>query len=141
MSEFIDQLIKIIGGLISLAIPAGIGYWFIKPITRYHEIRRRILEDFVFYAQVINPQGLLERLTKLYERRVESNRRNAAELSACLLELPKWYLGWLHRRGHTPESVPSNLIGFSNTHDEDVARKRMNKIKKCFGLTIPDDDL
>lgn len=108
---------------------------WIQAIIRYGGIRNRIIEDCVLYAQVIDPAGLDDRLLTLYERRVESNRRNAAELSACLLELPEWYLRWLRRRGQTPAGVPSDLIGLSHITDEEIARKQMNRIKHCLGVT------
>lgn len=135
-----DKLITIMVGLVT----GFIGYWFttfwMKPILQYRELRSSILSDFIFYAQVIDPADLHERLLKLYERRIESNRKNSAELSACLLELPKWYLWWLHRRGYKPEGVPSDLIGYSNTTKDDDARKRINRIKKCLGLKTTEDD-
>ena len=134
MFKLLEPLLTIVAGLIIVASTAVIGYWVIKPIRRYHRIRSRIIEDGVIYALVIDPGRLDDRLLKLYERRVESNRRNAAALAACLLELPSWYLSLLQRRGHTPEGVPADLIGLSNTSDEDVARMRMNRIKHGLGL-------
>jgi hypothetical protein len=118
-------------------ITAPRGFWvtsWTQAILQYGRIRNRIMEDCVLYAQVIDPAGLDDRLLTLYERRVESNRRNAAELSACLLKLPEWYLRWLRRRGHTPAGVPSDLIGLSHTTDENVARKQMDRIKCCLGV-------
>ena len=139
MFKLLEPLLTIVAGLIIVASTAVIGYWVIKPIRRYHRIRSRIIEDGVIYALVIDPGRLDDRLLKLYERRVESNRRNAAALAACLLELPSWYLSLLQRRGHTPEGVPADLIGLSNTSDEDVARMRMNRIKHGLGLKTTKD--
>ena len=139
MSEIVELLFIMLAGLVTVASAAAVGYWVIKPISRYHGIRSRIIEDCIFYAQIIDPAGLDDRSLKLYERRVESNRRNAAALSACLLKLPGWYLSSLHRRGHTPEGVSSDLIGLSYTTDEEVARMRMNRIKHCLGLKTKDD--
>jgi hypothetical protein len=140
MSEILEQVLIILTGLGTVASAAAIGYWVIKPIRRYHGIRRRIIAEDVVYAQVIDPAKLDDKSLTLYERRVESNRRTAAALSACLLELPEWYLSSLRRRGHTPEGVPSDLIGLSNTTDEDVTRKKMDRIKQYLGLQTTQDD-
>jgi len=119
-------------------VAGAIGYWFttfwMKPIVRYREIRNHILSDLIFYAQVTNPDGLVDRLKKLYEDRVESNRRRSAELSACLLELPFWYKWWLKRKGQSPEDAARNLIGFSNATKYDQADKRIENIKNALGF-------
>ena len=134
MSEILAEFPEVFTWLIT--VPRG--FWvmsWIQAIIRYGGIRNRIIADCVLYAQVIDPAGLDDRLLTLYERRVEPNRRNAAELSACLLELPEWYLRWLPRRGQTPAGVPSDLIGLSHTTDEEIARKQMKRIKHCLGVT------
>ena len=137
--EALEKLVPILTGLVT----GVMGYWFttfwMKPILRYRELRSSIHSDFIFYAQVINPDRLVPKMVDLYERRVESNRKNSAELSACLLELPGWYLWWLHRRGCRPELVPPNLIGFSNNTDYDEAHARMDSIKKSLCLKTKDD--
>ena len=137
--DALEKLVPILTGLAT----GVIGYWFttfwMKPILRYRELRSSIHSDFIFYAQVIKPDGLVQRMVDLYERRVESNRKNSADLSACILELPGWYLWYLHTRGYTPEHAPPDLIGFSNNTDYDEARARRDRIKKSLGLKITDD--
>jgi hypothetical protein len=128
---------KLVATLVG-AVAGAIGYWFttfwMKPIVRYRELKSSILSDLIFYAQVTNPQNLGERLKELYERRVESNRRQSADLTACLLELPFWYKWWIRRKGHSPEIAATQLIGFSNTTDHEQADRRVEKIKKALGL-------
>jgi hypothetical protein len=122
-----------------IGIVAGaLGYWiatfWMRPILQYRGVRSRVLIDLVYYAQIIDPAGLSERMERLYHERVESNRRRSAELTACLLELPCWYIWWLRRRGHNPERAASDLIGFSNTREYGAADRRVERIKSALGL-------
>lgn len=70
----------------------GIGYWFstfvMQPILRFRNIRNRVLRDFIYYAQVINADGLNDDMKKLYRERVLSNRKTSADLTAAILDLP-----------------------------------------------------
>ncbi len=83
-----EKLLAVLIGVVT----GTMGYWFttfwMKPILQYREIRSKVLIDLIFYAQVINADGLNERMQKLYEERVVSNRRLSAELTACFLDLP-----------------------------------------------------
>jgi hypothetical protein len=130
-----DKLIATFIGLVSGAI----GYWFttfwMKPILQYRELRSKILIDLVYYAQVINAQGMNERLQILYEERIESNRRCSAALTALLIELPFWYKYWLQLCGCKLEAAATDLMGFSNTTDYDVAADRVRRIKAALCIT------
>lgn len=126
-----------------LAVPLGvisgaIGYWittfWMRPILQYRELRMKVFADFIFYAQVVNAEGLNDRMQALYEERITSNRRHSADLAACITELPSWYRWWLHRQGQAPEKAASHLIGYSNTTDYEVAAKVMRAIKKTLGF-------
>ncbi len=129
-----DKLIALLVG----AASGAAGYWittfWMKPILRYRELRTNVLSDLVYFAQVVNTDGLNERMQKLHEERIEANRRRSAELTACLLELPRWYNSLLRRRGCNPEAAAQDLIGLSNTTDYDAAAKRVERIKA--GLCI-----
>lgn len=118
-----------------------IGYWFttfwMHPILEYHQLRKRVLADMIFYGQVINPDDLNDRLQKMWEDRVVSNRKCSAELTACLMELPCWYICWLGYKGHRPELAAENLIGYSNTREYEAAAKREDRIKEYLGMTPP----
>lgn len=128
---------KLIAALVGV-VTGALGYWFttfwMKPILQYRELRSRIFADLIFYAQVVNAEGLNERMQKLYEDRVASNRRCSADLAACLLELPFWYRRWLHSRNHMPDRVVTELIGLSNTTEYDAADARVERIKVALGL-------
>lgn len=130
-------------GLIVGLVAGAIGYWFttfwMKPILQYRELRSKIIADLIYYAQVTTAEGMNESMQKLYEERVLANRRSAAEMAACLLELPFWYKWWLTRWGHTPYKVVSDLIGFSNTTDYDKADLRTRSIRRSLGLK-PEED-
>jgi hypothetical protein len=131
-----DKLLAVLIGVIT----GTMGYWFttfwMKPILQYRELRSKILIDLIFYAQVINADGLNDRMQKLYEDRVLANRRLSAELTACILELPPWYAWLLRKRGHVPERAATNLIGFSNTREYEAASKRVEQIKVALGIKV-----
>lgn len=116
----------------------AIGYWvstfWMKPILQYRDLRIKVFSDVIFYAQVVNADGLNEKMQKLYEDRTLANRRNSADLAACLNDLPGWYKWWLNRMDQSPESAVTNLIGYSNTTDYDAANKRIRVIKKALGF-------
>lgn len=134
-----DKLIAVFIGVATGAV----GYWFttfwMKPILQYRELRSKILADLIFYAQVVNATGLNERMQTLYEERVVANRRTAAELAVCLLELPAWYLWCLRRKGQSPQKAATNLIGFSNTSDYDDGAKRVRAIRASLGVKNEDE--
>lgn len=127
-----EKLFSVLIGVASGAV----GYWvttfWMKPILRFRELRTKTLSDLIYFAQVTNADGLNDRMQKLYEERIESNRRNSADLTACLLELPCWYKSWLKCRGCDLEAAASHLMGFSNTTDYDAATKRVEKIKEAL---------
>lgn len=129
-----EKLLAVLLGIIA----GGIGYWittfWMKPILQYRELRLKVFADFIFYAQVVNADGLNERMKALYEDRIASNRRNSADLAACLIELPSWYRWWLHRKGQAPERAASHLIGYSNTTEYEAAAKVMRAIKRSLGF-------
>jgi hypothetical protein len=131
-----DKLFAVLIGVVT----GTVGYWFttfwMKPILQYRELKSKVLIDLIFYAQVINADGLNERMKELYEERIVSNRRLSAELTACFLELPFWYKWWLQSKGHMPERAATDLIGFSNTTDYEAAAKRVERIKIALGIKV-----
>ena len=131
-----EKLLAVLIGVIT----GTVGYWFttfwMKPILQYRELRCKVLVDLIFFAQVINADGLNERMKMLYEDRIVANRRLSAELTACLLELPFWYEWWLRLRGHMPERAANDLIGFSNTTDYEAASKHVERIKNALGIEV-----
>ena len=128
---------KLLSVLIGVAAGA-VGYWFttfwMKPILQYRELRSKILVDLIFYAQVINAEGLNERMQKLHGERIESNRRSSAELVACVLELPVWYKYSLRLKGQSPEQAATHLLGFSNTTEYAAATECVERIKVALGF-------
>lgn len=129
-----DKLFAVLIGVMT----GTVGYWFttfwMKPLLQYRELKSKILIDLIFYAQVINADGLNERMQGLYEDRIVSNRKLSAELTACYLELPFWYKWWLRVRGRMPERAATDLIGLSNTRDYDAAANRVERIKTALGI-------
>lgn len=125
------------------SIAGAMGYWittfWMKPILQYRDLRMKVFADFIFYAQVVNADGLNDRMKVLYEERITSNRRHSADLAVCLIELPSWYRRWLHRRGQAPERAARHLIGYSNTTEYEAAAKAMKAIKKALGFKGDDE--
>jgi len=128
-----------------IGVTAGAaGYWIVtfwmQPIVRYRAIKHKILVDFVYFAQVINPDGMNEDIEKLYRERVLANRASSAELRAIIGELPWWYLKCVKLRGRNPKEAARCLMGYSNNRDYDEADKRDVLIRKLLGLPPKDDD-
>ena len=122
-----------------IGIVAGaIGYWattfFMQPILRFLEIRNNVLRDFIYYAQVINADGLNDEKKKLYYERILANRKTSAELSAAILDLPSWYRSYLKFKGQAPAEASKHLILYSNTTDYDQAYKVESLIRRQLGL-------
>ena len=129
-----DKLVAVLLGTVAGAAGYWISTFWMKPILQYREIRSKVFSDFIFYAQVINAERLNDRMKKLHEDRTLANRRHSADLAACLTELPGWYKWWLGRKGQSPESAVTNLIGYSNTTEYDAADKKIRAIKKALGF-------
>ena len=129
-----DKLVAVLLGTVAGAAGYWISTFWMKPILQYREIRSKVFSDFIFYAQVINAERLNDRMKKLHEDRTLANRRHSADLAACLTELPRWYKWWLGRKGQSPESAVTNLIGYSNTTEYDAADKKIRAIKKALGF-------
>lgn len=134
-----EKLLAVLIGIIAGAMGYWITTFWMKPILQYRDLRMKVFADFIFYAQVVNADGLNDRMTALYEERITSNRRHSADLAACLIELPSWYRWWLHRRGQSPERATSHLIGYSNTTEYEAAAKVMKAIKKALGFKGDDE--
>lgn len=126
-----------IGGLSGVAWYFFVSFWM-KPIHQYREVRSKVLTDLIYYHRVISPDNLNERLMEIYHKRREENLLRSAELSACLLEMPRWYLARLKMMGCNPQNAATNLRGLANTTDIDNAVKRITKIKKDLGINTDD---
>ena len=134
-----EKLLAVLFGIVAGAMGYWIATFWMKPILQYRELRMKVFADFIFYAQVVNADGLNDRMKTLYEERITSNRRHSADLAACLTELPSWYRWWLQRKGQAPERAASHLIGYSNTTEYETAAKVMIAIKKALGFRGDDE--
>jgi hypothetical protein len=116
----------------------ALGYWFatfcMQPILRYRDIRNNILMDFIYFAQVINAEGLNDEMKKLHRERVLSNRKTSAQLTAAIQDLPKWYLKFLKWKKYNPNEAANHLIGYSNTTEYEMSHKLEAAIRKRLGL-------
>lgn len=122
-----------------LGIIAGsFGYWFttfcMQPIIRYRDLRNQVLMNFIYYAQVVNAEGLNEEIKDMYRQRVHANRKLSAQLSASIMDLPWWYLAYQKIRKLNPKDGAKHLIGYSNTTEYDQAEKVENAIRRKLGL-------
>ncbi len=129
--------VGLLAALIGIAAGA-FGYWFttfgMQPILRYRDLRNQVLMDFIYYAQVINADDLNEEMKTLHRERRLANRRTSAELSAAILDLPRWYLWHLNCKGLAPSEAAKHLIGYSNTTDYEKAHKVEGAIRRKLGL-------
>lgn len=135
-----DKLLAVLVGIFGGAVGYLVTTFWMRPILQFRELRMKVFADFIFYAQVVNAEGLNDRMQKLYEDRILANRRHSAELAACITEFPCWYMRWLYLRGLAPELAASHLIGYSNTTDYDQAAKVMRAIKKSLGYKLGPND-
>ena len=112
--------------LIGIAAGAA-GYWFttfsMQPILRYRNLTNQNLMDFIYYAQVTNPEDLSEEMKALYRERCLANRRTSAQLSAAVIDLPWWYSYYPKKKKISPMEAASHLIGYSNTNNYGDAAK------------------
>lgn len=119
-------------------IAGAIGYWistfYVQPVLRFREVRNQILRDFIYYAQVVNAEGLSEDMQKLFNERILANRKASAQLSSAVLDLPRLYRCFFKRRCHNSKLAATSLIGFSNTYDYDQASKVEGEIRTLLGL-------
>ncbi|RUO29543.1 hypothetical protein [Aliidiomarina soli] len=129
--------VSLIVALIGIMAGAA-GYWiamfWMQPILRYRSIRNRVHSDFIYYAQVVNADGLNEDMQKMYRERILANRKASTELSAAYLELPSWYTWWLEHHKFDPAKAAQHLIGYSNTREYDQAHKVQAAIRRLLGL-------
>lgn len=130
----VASLSPVFVGIISGAVGYLIATFWVQPILKYRDVRKRVLSDFIYYAQVINADGMNVDMEKLHKERTLSNRETAAELSAAILYLPTWYLLSLEFNGRNPKEAARHLVEFSNTFEYDEAAKIQHKIRKQLGL-------
>jgi len=129
--------IGLLSAIIGL-VAGAFGYWFttfnMQPILRFRDLRNQVLMDFIYYAQVINAEGLNEEMQSLHSERILANRRTSSQLTAAIQDLPKWYLVYLKHKGCRPEEAARHLIGYSNTTEYEEAHKVAAAIRRQLGL-------
>jgi hypothetical protein len=121
--------------ILFLTIAAGAaGYlivtFWVQPILKYREIKRRVREDLVFFgnARDLYKQGGEIRQDTM--TRMKQNRRSASELGAIYSDLPWWYRRWLRCRKENPREAVKELIGLSNSTDWRDAEDYERSVKK-----------
>ncbi len=121
-------------GLIAGAAGYLVATFWMRPILRYLDLKQQVCSDLIFFANVVNAEGLNDEMKERMWKRVEANRRHSADLTACLLVLPSWYKCWLEYRGHNPEKAANDLMGLSNTFEDNKADRRIERIKTALGF-------
>jgi len=120
-------------------VAGGCGYlvvtFWTAPILCYLQIRHEVTSDLIFYANVIDPSVLNNRLKERHEAAVEAFRRQAAEIAASYYRLPGWYRFLLKRRGEDPVIASRNLIGLSNCAKETDAHPHIRWVMKSLKIT------
>jgi len=68
-----EKLLAVLLGIVAGAMGYWIATFWIKPILQHRELRMKVFADFIFYGQVVNADGLNDRMKTLYEERITSN--------------------------------------------------------------------
>jgi hypothetical protein len=136
MTDIVILLLSLIAG--------GCGYlvvtFWMQPILRYLDIRHEVTSDLIFYANVIDPKWVNDRLKERHEAGSEAHRKHAAEIAACFYRLPSWYRAILKKRGEDPLTASKNLIGLSNCSSSSDADPHIQWLKKSLCIA-PELDL
>lgn len=133
MNELYTVLISLGAGALGYLI---VTFW-VQPVLRYRNIRYQIVSDLGFYRDVVNAEGLDASMKQRLDRRVENNRRSAADLTAIFIALPRLYKCWLCIQGIDVQQASSTLMGLSNTYDYDAAAERIKNIQRLLKITPP----
>jgi len=120
-----------IGGISFLVVQ----FWM-NPLLRYLDIKHQVTSDQVFYANVINADGLNEEMQQRHRARQKKNRKHAGEIRASYYRLPWWYKKYLILIGESPIQASKALIGLSNTKEYDLGNKYTERLRKS--LRIPE---
>jgi hypothetical protein len=105
-------------------------------LLRYLDIKHQVTSDLVFYANVLNADGLNEEMQKRHRDRIGQNRKHAAEIRASYYRLPWWYKRYLKCRQENPVQASKALVGLSNTNEYDLGKKYTERLRKS--LRIPE---
>lgn len=128
------EMLSLIIGLAAGAFGYLVTTFWMQPILLYREIRERVHSNLIFYADVVNAEGLNESMRQRMWERVDANRRHSADLQSIFLLLPIWYRKWISLRAHNPERVANHLMGLSNTFKYDDTAERVKVIRSGLGL-------
>lgn len=123
-------------GIIAGGVSFLVVHFWMNPLLRYLSIKHDVTSDLVFYANVINADGLNDRMQQLHLERREQNRKHGAEIRASYYRLPWWYRYYLKHVGECPVGASKALIGLSNTKEYALGNKYVERLRKC--LRIPD---
>jgi len=109
-------------------------FWF-RPILHYRRIKRRVASDLKWYAESHHFDYNNKLLSEKARDRIETVRRNSAELMACFNDdLPPWYRLLLVRRRESPAEASKHLMALSNIRNHAHAKMRLEKIKASLRL-------
>lgn len=132
MNDLLTLALGIVAGGMSFLV---VQFWM-NPLLRYLSIKHEVTSDLVFYANVVNADGLNEQMQALHEERRQQNRKHGAEIRASYYRLPGWYRWHLSRVDERPVAASKALIGLSNTKEYDLAIKYVAELRES--LRIPD---
>lgn len=136
MSKGILDLVSVALGAAAGGISYLVVHFWMKPLLRYLDIKHEVTSDLVFYANVINAEGLNEEMQQRHRERREQNRKHAAEIRASYYRLPWWYRRYLALVKEDPVASSKALIGLSNTNDYELGDRHTAELLRS--LRIPD---
>jgi len=109
-------------------------FW-LRPILRYRELKRRVASDLTGYAIAETVEGADKETGRQTKDRLAAIRRYSDELSSSYsYDLPPWYRLVLHQRGESPVEASKHLMKLSNTRNPEHAEKHVEKIKACLKI-------
>ena len=109
-------------------------FW-LRPILRYRELKRRVASDLAGYVIAETVEGADKKTDRRTKDRPAAIRRHSDELSSSYsYDLPPWYRLVLQRRGESPVEASKHLMKLSNTRNSEHAERQVEKIKAVLKI-------
>ncbi len=124
---FISFLVGVFGYIITQ-------FW-IRPISRYREVKHRIASDLKWYLEAQKNEIKDKIDPEQIGGRVEIIRSHCAELTDCFSDdLPHWYKLLLESRHESPIDASKHLLALANIRNSEHADRRLEKITNSLKI-------
>lgn len=105
-----------------------------QPILLYRQKKLQIASDLVFYADVIDAEGLADHMKQRHIDRNEALRRMSGDIGSIYASLPLWYRKYLAVKNERPMDAARIIIGLSNAEDFEDANQRSEEVLSLLRL-------